>query len=106
MIEFQNLRKVYKSSGQQVTALDGINLTISKGEIFGVIGFSGAGKSSLIRCVNLLERPTSGKVIIDGHELTSLPVKKFARLRKISEWYSSTLISLIQKQSLPMWRCH
>ncbi|GIN63852.1 methionine import ATP-binding protein MetN 2 [Robertmurraya siralis] len=82
MIEFQNLRKVYKSSGQQVTALDGINLTISKGEIFGVIGFSGAGKSSLIRCVNLLERPTSGKVIIDGHELTSLPVKKIREVKK------------------------
>lgn len=82
MIEFQNLRKVYESGGQQVTALDGIDLTIHKGEIFGVIGFSGAGKSSLIRCVNLLERPTSGKVIVDGHELTSLPVKKIREIKK------------------------
>ncbi|MGX6443944.1 methionine ABC transporter ATP-binding protein [Neobacillus sp. K501] len=82
MIEFQNLKKVYESGGQQVAALNGINLKINKGEIFGVIGFSGAGKSSLIRCVNLLERPTSGKVIVDGHELTSLSVKEVREIKK------------------------
>lgn len=82
MIEFQNLKKVYESGGQQVAALNGIDLKINKGEIFGVIGFSGAGKSSLIRCVNLLERPTSGKVIVDGHELTSLSVKEVREIKK------------------------
>lgn len=82
MIEFQNLKKVYESGGQQVHALNGIDLKINKGEIFGVIGFSGAGKSSLIRCVNLLERPTSGKVIVDGHELTSLSVKEVREIKK------------------------
>nr|WP_263324398.1 methionine ABC transporter ATP-binding protein [Neobacillus sp. Marseille-Q6967] len=82
MIEFQNLKKVYESGGQQVAALNGIDLKINKGEIFGVIGFSGAGKSSLIRCVNLLERPTSGKVIVDGHELTSLSVKDVREVKK------------------------
>lgn len=82
MIEFQNLKKVYESGGQQVAALNGIDLKINKGEIFGVIGFSGAGKSSLIRCVNLLERPTSGKVIIDGHDLTSLSVKEVREIKK------------------------
>ena len=61
MIEFQNLTKTYHSGDQQVTALNGINLKINKGDIFGVIGFSGAGKSSLIRCVNYLEHPTSRK---------------------------------------------
>ncbi|TKC16166.1 methionine ABC transporter ATP-binding protein [Robertmurraya kyonggiensis] len=82
MIEFQNLKKVYESGGQQVHALNGIDLKINKGEIFGVIGFSGAGKSSLIRCVNLLERPTFGKVIVDGHELTSLSVKEVREVKK------------------------
>lgn len=82
MIEFHNLKKVYDSGGQQVHALNGIDLKINKGEIFGVIGFSGAGKSSLIRCVNLLERPTSGKVIVDGHELTSLSVKEVREVKK------------------------
>ncbi|WP_080849164.1 methionine ABC transporter ATP-binding protein [Cytobacillus gottheilii] len=82
MIEFQQLRKVYDSGGQQVAALNGIDLKINKGEIFGVIGFSGAGKSSLIRCVNLLERPTSGHVIVDGHDLTSLSVKEVRKVKK------------------------
>lgn len=82
MIEFQNLKKVYESGGQQVAALNGIDLKIDKGEIFGVIGFSGAGKSSLIRCVNLLERPTSGKVIVVGHDLTSLSVKEVREIKK------------------------
>lgn len=82
MIEFQNLKKIYESGGQQVAALNGIDLKINKGEIFGVIGFSGAGKSSLIRCVNLLERPTSGKVIVDGHDLTSLSKKEVRDVKK------------------------
>jgi D-methionine transport system ATP-binding protein len=82
MIEFQNLKKVYESGGQQVAALNGIDLKINKGEIFGVIGFSGAGKSSLIRCVNLLERPTSGNVIVDGHNLTSMSVKEVREIKK------------------------
>lgn len=82
LIEFQQLRKVYDSGGQHVAALNGIDLKINKGEIFGVIGFSGAGKSSLIRCVNLLERPTSGHVIVDGNDLTSLSVKEVRKVKK------------------------
>lgn len=82
MIEFQDLRKVYDSGGKQFAALNGINLKINKGEIFGVIGFSGAGKSSLLRCVNLLERPTSGKVIVDGHDLTSLSAKEIREVKR------------------------
>jgi len=82
MIEFQDLSKIYHSGDNPVKALDGINLKINKGEIYGVIGFSGAGKSSLIRCVNFLERPTSGKVIVDGHDLTSLSTKEIRDVKK------------------------
>jgi D-methionine transport system ATP-binding protein len=82
MIEFQNLTKIYHSGDRQVAALNGIDLKINKGEIYGVIGFSGAGKSSLIRCANFLERPTSGKVIVDGHELTALSTKEIRAVKK------------------------
>lgn len=82
MIEFQNLKKVYNSGGQQVAALNGIDLTINRGEIFGVIGFSGAGKSSLIRCVNWLEQPTSGRVIVDGYDLTALSAKEIREVKR------------------------
>ncbi|NWF31202.1 ATP-binding cassette domain-containing protein [Streptomyces sp. PKU-EA00015] len=72
MITTKGLTKVYSSRGREVTALDGVDLHVREGEVFGVIGRSGAGKSSLIRCVNLLERPTSGTVSVDGQDLTAL----------------------------------
>ncbi|MEU3188946.1 ATP-binding cassette domain-containing protein [Streptomyces sp. NPDC006923] len=74
MITTTDLTKVYRSAsrGREVTALDGVDLHVREGEVFGVVGQSGAGKSSLIRCVNLLERPTSGTVVVDGQDLTAL----------------------------------
>ncbi|MDT0437204.1 MULTISPECIES: methionine ABC transporter ATP-binding protein [Streptomyces] len=72
MITTTGLTKVYRSRGRDVTALDGVDLHVREGEVFGVIGQSGAGKSSLIRCVNLLERPTAGTVTVDGLDLTAL----------------------------------
>ncbi|MFJ6570333.1 methionine ABC transporter ATP-binding protein [Streptomyces sp. NPDC091292] len=72
MITTQGLTKVYRSRDREVTALDGVDLQVREGEVYGVIGQSGAGKSSLIRCVNLLERPTSGTVTVDGRDLTAL----------------------------------
>lgn len=78
MITTTGLTKVYRSGrsgrsrGHDVTALDGVDLHVREGEVFGVVGRSGAGKSSLIRCVNLLERPTAGTVAVDGTDLTAL----------------------------------
>lgn len=72
MITTTDLTKVYRTRDREVTALDGVDLHVREGEVFGVVGRSGAGKSSLIRCVNLLERPTSGTVAVDGRDLTAL----------------------------------
>ncbi|MFE2299786.1 methionine ABC transporter ATP-binding protein [Streptomyces sp. NPDC059445] len=72
VITTTGLTKVYRSRGREVTALDGVDLHVREGEVFGVIGQSGAGKSSLIRCVNLLERPSSGTVTVAGQDLTAL----------------------------------
>lgn len=78
VITTTGLTKVYRagrtgrSRGHEVTALDGVDLHVREGEVFGVVGRSGAGKSSLIRCVNLLERPTAGTVTVDGTDLTAL----------------------------------
>jgi D-methionine transport system ATP-binding protein len=66
MIEFKDISKQYELKGQTLHALNRINLQIPTGSIFGIIGYSGAGKSTLIRLINLLERPTSGRVIING----------------------------------------
>ncbi|MFI9820222.1 methionine ABC transporter ATP-binding protein [Streptomyces sp. NPDC052013] len=72
MITTSGLTKVYRSRGREVTALDGVDLHVREGEVYGVIGQSGAGKSSLIRCINLLERPTAGTVTVAGQDLTAL----------------------------------
>jgi len=66
-----SLRSISKSFGL-TTALSDVSLEVATGEIFGVVGQSGAGKSTLIRTANLLERPDSGTVIVDGVELTAL----------------------------------
>lgn len=83
MIELVQLRKEFRSGKKTVVAVDDINLKIEKGEIFGIVGYSGAGKSSLLRCMNLLERPTSGRVYVDGVDLTSLNKERLrlARLK-------------------------
>lgn len=81
MIRIRNLKKTYKSHSAEVRALDGISLDIAKGQIFGVIGFSGAGKSSLIRCINRLEEPDSGTVTIGGTDITALNQKELRRAR-------------------------
>ncbi|PIT37692.1 methionine ABC transporter ATP-binding protein [Snodgrassella alvi] len=75
MIIFENIKKTYIKNKQQVHALNDINLTVDTGDIYGLIGWSGAGKSSLIRLVNQLEKPTSGIVKVDGVDLNKLDVK-------------------------------
>ena len=72
MIDLRGITQVYKGSQGPVEALRGIDLHIASGEIFGIIGRSGAGKSSLVRVINLLNRPTKGEVIVDGRDLTKL----------------------------------
>lgn len=82
MITIEQLTKSYRSGKGRITALSNINLSIPKGEIFGIIGHSGAGKSTLVRCFNLLERPDSGRVILDGVELTALNKKMLMHERR------------------------
>jgi D-methionine transport system ATP-binding protein len=82
MITFDQVCKNYNTTSGTVTALHDINLHVNAGEIFGIIGKSGAGKSTLIRCANLLERPTSGRVIIGNEELTALSTKDLRAARR------------------------
>ncbi|WP_067726664.1 methionine ABC transporter ATP-binding protein [Oceanobacillus damuensis] len=82
MIKLESISKVFPSKNGDVTAVNNVNLHVKKGEIHGVIGYSGAGKSTLIRLVNLLEKPTSGKVYINGTEMTSLPQEKLRKTRQ------------------------
>lgn len=81
MIEIKNLSKVYKTNKGTVVGVDNVTLTVNKGDVFGIVGYSGAGKSSLIRCINLLERPTSGTINVNGKNLTELKGEQLRRAR-------------------------
>jgi len=72
MIDISGLYLTYPGKTAPVHALLGIDLHIRPGEIFGIIGRSGAGKSSLVRCINLLSRPTSGQIQVNGHDVLNL----------------------------------
>ena len=67
MIEIKDLQKAYGTR----TVLTGINLSVTRGEVVAVIGPSGSEKSTFLRCLNRLESPTSGRIIIDGIEMTN-----------------------------------
>lgn len=83
MIRLEGVTKRYpQKNGNGLVALEGINLTIQKGEIFGIIGYSGAGKSTLIRLLNGLEQPTIGKVFLGGVDLPSLSPRELRKRRE------------------------
>ena len=81
IIRLRGVCKTFHTKDGDVKALRNIDLDIGRGDIFGVIGYSGAGKSTLIRIVNLLERPDSGKVLVDGVSLTEVSPAELRRIR-------------------------
>ncbi len=82
MIELKDINKIYESNGNIVHACKNISLKIEKNDIYGIMGLSGAGKSTLLRTINLLESPTSGKVIVDGKDITNFTEKSLREYRK------------------------
>ena len=74
--------KMYGSGNNQVTALDGIDLKVGKGEFVAVIGASGSGKSTLLHILGSVDKPTSGKVTIDGTDLSKLNQTQAAIFRR------------------------
>ncbi|MCW2258252.1 D-methionine transport system ATP-binding protein [Providencia alcalifaciens] len=82
MITLKNVSKIYRRGKKQTVAVDNINLTIPAGEIFGIIGYSGAGKSSLIRLFNRLEKASDGEVIVGKNNITHSDEKSILKIRQ------------------------
>lgn len=82
MISIKSLKKIFTSDKKKLTAVDDLTLDIKEGEIFGVIGYSGAGKSTFIRMLNRLEEPTAGAITINGKEITALNKKELRVARQ------------------------
>ncbi len=82
ILKCEALRKIYGSGSNQVTALNGIDLSVGKGEFAAITGASGSGKSTLLHILGSVEKPTSGTVTIDGTDLSRLSPAQAAIFRR------------------------
>ena len=82
ILETKDLRKVYGSGDTEVRALDGVDLTVEKGEFVAVVGTSGSGKSTLLHMLGGLDRPTGGTVTVDGKELSAMRDEELTIFRR------------------------
>ena len=85
---FINIKDLYKTFGDH-DVLRGINLEVKKGEVVSIIGSSGSGKSTILRCINLLEEPTSGDILIDGQSAIRNKLNKEQLATKVGMVFQS-----------------
>lgn len=105
ILKCEGVRKVYGSGGNQVVALDGIDLSVSKGEFVAIVGASGSGKSTLLHILGSVDKPTAGRVTIDGTDLSKLNQTQAAifRRRKVGlvyQFYNLIPTLTVQKNIL------
>jgi putative ABC transport system ATP-binding protein len=81
VIETKDLKKIYKMGEIDVHALDGVSITIERGDVVGIMGPSGSGKSTLMNLLGCLDRPTSGNYTLDGEEVSELDDDQLASIR-------------------------
>ncbi len=106
----ENLVKIYQVAELEMVALQGLNLTVDKGELVGIIGSSGSGKSTLMNILGGLDRPTAGKIRVDGNDLLKMPDRLLNRYRREKVgfvWQQSTrnlvpYLNAIRNVMLPM----
>jgi ABC-type lipoprotein export system ATPase subunit len=82
LVETRNLTRIY-GDGEEIRALDGVSMKITHGELVTVMGPSGSGKSTLLNLIGALDKPTSGSVLIDGHDLANIRNKDAFRARTV-----------------------
>lgn len=82
ILRCEGVKKIYGSGNNHVAALDGIHLSVDKGEFVAITGASGSGKSTLLHILGSVDKPTSGKVVVDGTDLSSLNQTQAAIFRR------------------------
>ena len=82
ILKCEDLSKVYGSGANQVIALDKINLSVHKGEFVAIVGASGSGKSTLLHVIGSVDRPTEGRVLIEGRDIAALNPTQSAIFRR------------------------
>jgi putative ABC transport system ATP-binding protein len=81
LIELENVTKVYRMGEVEVYALNGVSLSIKQGEMLSIVGTSGSGKSTMLNLLGCLDRPTSGRYMLDGIDVSRLNDNRLAELR-------------------------
>ncbi|MDD8002422.1 ABC transporter ATP-binding protein [Bacillus cereus] len=81
LIELKDIKKVYSNKNHNTFALNGINLTINKGEMIAVMGRSGSGKSTLLNVIGLIDMPNEGEYTLNGKSLTEIRANKVHKIR-------------------------
>ncbi|HLZ08224.1 MAG TPA: ATP-binding cassette domain-containing protein, partial [Chloroflexota bacterium] len=82
ILRLNDVVRTYKLGGEEVHALDGVSLTVRRGEFLSVMGRSGSGKSTLLNVIGCLDRPTAGTIILDGQDVTRVPKSELPRIRR------------------------
>ena len=96
-----NLTKVYTSSMGKVVSLRNVSFSVNKGEFVSVVGPSGSGKSTLLNMIGALDRPTSGKVFINGVDIFSLNDSQIASMRNDTLGFIFQSYNLINRTTVP-----
>lgn len=81
LVEFENVTKTYKSGDHDTNALDDVNMSLDAGKFVVILGPSGAGKSTLLNLLGGLDSPTSGKIMVDGQDISALTGERLAEYR-------------------------
>lgn len=97
MIKLQNVSKTYDLGEENVGAVKNISLTIKKKEFVGIMGTSGSGKSTLMHIIGLLEKPTTGKIMINGEDVSKLTDDELSKIRNKEVGFVFQSFNLISK---------
>ena len=108
MIELTDVRKVYKMGENEIKALNNVNLKVKKGEFLSIVGPSGSGKSTLLNIIGCIDTPSSGRVIIDSEDVSTLKDRGLTKIRlnKIGfifqQFYLIPTLNALENIELPM----
>ena len=108
ILKIENLTKIYGSGENEVRALDGVSFTVEKGEFLAIIGPSGSGKSTLLHILGGVDRPTSGKVFLNGQDVYAQNEEQLAIFRRrqvglIYQFYNLIpVLNVVENMTLPV----